>query len=165
MSLEAKALEYAVRMHGKQTRKYTGEPYIFHPIEVASIIRTVPHTSEMVAAAYLHDVVEDTDATIVDVERRFGSEVGRLVWYLTDISRPGDGNRAKRKAMDREHLAGAPPEAQTIKLADLISNTSSIRAYDPDFWIVYRREKRALLQVMLSGDRGLYDRAMRLCEE
>lgn len=163
-NIEVAALEYAIIAHGNQKRKYTGEPYIVHPVEVANIVRGVTHTPEMIAAAYLHDVVEDTDATIVDIETAFGPTVGRLVWHLTDISRPEDGNRAKRKEMDCRHLAAAPAEAQTIKLADLISNTQSIREHDPDFWRVYRREKLALLAVMTAGDRDLYYRAMRLCE-
>lgn len=164
-NLEAAALEFAIMAHGKQLRKYTGEPYIVHPVDVARIVRTVPHTPEMVAAAYLHDTVEDTDATIVDIELRFGSSVGRLVWHLTDISRPGDGNRAVRKKMDRDHIAAAPAEAQTCKIADLISNTKSIKEFDPDFWRVYRREKLAMLEVLTLGHRVLHAVATKLCEE
>jgi (p)ppGpp synthase/HD superfamily hydrolase len=138
-----------------QLRKYTNEPYIVHPAEVVSIVRSVPHTEAMVAAAWLHDVVEDTGVTIETVRAEFGEEVADLVGWLTDVSRPEDGNRAHRKARDREHTAAAPAEAQTVKLADLISNTRSIMAHDPKFAVTYLEEKQALLAVMTRGDATL----------
>ena len=138
-----------------QLRKYTNEPYIVHPAEVVSIVRSVPHTEAMLAAAWLHDVVEDTGVTIETVRAEFGEEVADLVSWLTDVSRPEDGNRAHRKARDREHTAAAPAEAQTVKLADLISNTRSIMAHDPKFAVTYLEEKRALLAVMTRGDATL----------
>jgi guanosine-3',5'-bis(diphosphate) 3'-pyrophosphohydrolase len=113
----------------------------------------------MIAAAYLHDVVEDTPVTLEAIELEFGAEVARLVEELTDVSRPEDGNRKTRKAIDREHSAAASPEGQTIKLADLIDNSETITKHDPDFAKVYMREKRALLEVMSDGDRDLQARA------
>ena len=144
-----------------QLRKYTNEPYIVHPAEVVSIVRSVPHTEAMLAAAWLHDVVEDTGVTIETVRAEFGTEVADLVSWLTDVSRPEDGNRAHRKARDREHTAQAPAEAQTVKLADLISNTRSIMAHDPKFAVTYLEEKRALLAVMTRGDATLMAMARR----
>ena len=159
--LEARALAFAKAAHESvgQRRKYTGEPYIVHPMAVAELVRSVPHTPQMVAAAYLHDVVEDTPVTIEEVRVEFGPEVGELVDWLTDVSRPEDGNRRVRKELDRQHLAKAPPAAQTIKLADLIDNTLTIREHDPSFWRVYRREKQALLEVLTAGDQTLWKRA------
>jgi hypothetical protein len=78
---------------------------------------------------------------------------------MTDISQPQDGNRATRKAIDREHTARAPAEAQTIKLADLISNSKSIMKHDPAFAKTYLEEKRLLLEVMTKGDKGLHELA------
>ena len=144
-----------------QLRKYTNEPYIVHPAEVVSIVRSVPHTEAMLAAAWLHDVVEDTGVTIETVRAEFGAEVADLVSWLTDVSRPEDGNRAHRKARDCEHTAAAPAEAQTVKLADLISNTRSIMAHDPKFAVTYLEEKRALLAVMTRGDATLMSIARR----
>ena len=86
----------------------------------------------------------------------FGPEVAVLVSWLTDVSKPEDGNRAHRKAMDRAHTAEAPAEAQTIKLADLISNSKSIMQYDPAFAKTYLEEKRLMLEVMTKGDRSLH---------
>lgn len=167
-ALEEKALAFATTAHASidQRRKYTGEAYIVHPIAVAEIVRSVPHTPEMIAAALLHDVVEDVPwVRVVDVAAEFGSRVAGLVGWLTDISMPEDGNRAARKALDREHIAKAPPAAKTIKLADLIDNTSTIKERDPDFWKVYRLEKLALLEVLKDGDATLWARAAAQCEE
>jgi len=154
-----RVLEFATAAHGDQKRKYTGEPYIVHPIAVAEIVKTVPHTDEMVAAALLHDVVEDTHVTIDQIQDNFGDKVAELVGWLTDISRPEDGNRRTRKALDRIHSANAPADAQTIKLADLIDNTLSIEKYDPGFYKVYKEEKIELLKVLTKGDPSLLLRA------
>jgi (p)ppGpp synthase/HD superfamily hydrolase len=110
----------------------------------------------MVAAAWLHDVVEDTGCTFTDIHMAFGIDIATLVGWLTDVSKPEDGNRAVRKAIDRAHTAEAPAEAQTIKLADLISNSKSIMQHDPAFAKTYLAEKRLMLEVMTKGDRGLH---------
>jgi (p)ppGpp synthase/HD superfamily hydrolase len=148
-------LKFATKAHSSQKRKYTGEPYIVHPIAVSEIVKTVAHTDEMVAAALLHDVVEDTDVTLDQIKDKFGSKVAELVGWLTDISRPEDGNRKTRKAIDRDHNARAPAEAQTIKVADLIHNTQSIEKHDPNFWKVYKEEKIKLLSVLTEADQTL----------
>lgn len=157
-SLEKRALAFATKAHDSidQRRKYTGQAYIVHPTAVAEIVRSVPHTPEMIAAAYLHDVVEDTPVTIEEIEVEFGPRVKELVGWLTDVSKPEDGNRELRKSIDRQHSAEAPAAAQTIKLADLIDNTLTISKYDPTFWVRYRREKIALLAVMQRGDPTLW---------
>jgi (p)ppGpp synthase/HD superfamily hydrolase len=162
MDVVRKAQVYAQAAHAAvgQRRKYTGEPYIVHPAEVAKIVAGVPgSTPDMVAAAWLHDVVEDTGCTYTDVHMAFGADIAALVGWLTDVSQPHDGNRVVRKAMDREHSARAPAEAQTIKLADLISNSRSIVKHDPAFARTYLEEKRMLLAVMTKGDPGLYAEA------
>lgn len=115
----------------------------------------------MICAAWLHDTVEDTPATLDEVERVFGFEVAALVEMLTDVSKPSDGNRAVRKAIDREHTAKASPQAKTIKLADLIDNTRSITEHDPKFAAVYLAEKALLLEVLRDGDATLLEIARR----
>jgi (p)ppGpp synthase/HD superfamily hydrolase len=162
MDIVRKAQVYAMAAHAAvgQKRKYTGQPYIVHPAEVASIVARVPGaTPDMVAAAWLHDVVEDTGCTYTDIHMGFGADIATLVGWLTDVSKPEDGNRAKRKAIDRAHTAEAPAEAQTIKLADLISNSRSIMEHDPEFAKVYLEEKRLLLEVLTKGDPGLHAEA------
>jgi (p)ppGpp synthase/HD superfamily hydrolase len=122
-------------------------------------------TDAMVAAAWLHDVVEDTGVTIETIRAEFGTEVAELVGWLTDVSRPEHGNRAHRKALDRAHSAAAPAEAQTVKLADLIANTRSIMAHDEAFAKTYLEEKRLLLAVMTKGDATLMAEARKFIGE
>jgi (p)ppGpp synthase/HD superfamily hydrolase len=154
MNTVERAKVFATAAHAAvgQTRKYTGEPYVVHPMEVASLVESVGGTEAMVAAALLHDVLEDTGVTVDVLEEQFGSEVADLVLWLTDVSKPDDGNRSTRKALDRQHSAAAPAAAQTIKVADLISNTRSIVAHDPGFAKVYLEEKRLLLDVLTRAD-------------
>lgn len=151
--------------HTDQKRKYTGEPYVTHCFEVADYVARYGGTPEMIAAAILHDTVEDTANTIEDIEREFGTTVAEYVGWLTDVSKPEDGNRAARKRLDREHIARAPAEAQTIKLADLISNTRSIVAHDPGFARTYLAEKALLMGVLAKGDNRLYRIATNYLEE
>ncbi|NQZ53242.1 MAG: HD domain-containing protein [Piscirickettsiaceae bacterium] len=167
MSLIRRAKRFAEERHGEinQIRKYTGEPYITHPAAVAKIVASVKHTDEMIAASWLHDTVEDTRATTEDIYDLFGSEVGYLVQCVTDVSKLSDGNRAVRKALDRNHIAQASAGAQTIKLADLIHNTLSIVEHGGDFAKIYLAEKRLLLDVLRDGDKDLWARAYWLARQ
>lgn len=162
--LVARALAFATEAHASidHVRKYTGEAYINHPIEVMEIVRGVPHNDEMLAAALLHDTIEDTPVTRDDIEREFGEKVAVLVMELTDQCH--EGNRAARKAAEAARLGTISPEAQTVKLADFISNTRSIVEHDPGFAKVYLREKANVLAVMTSGDASLYEQAGGLIE-
>jgi (p)ppGpp synthase/HD superfamily hydrolase len=165
MAIVERARVFATAAHAavKQVRKYTFEPYIVHPAEVAGIVDALEGaTFEMVAAAWLHDTVEDTGVTIEVIRAEFGNEVAELVSWLTDVSKPEQGNRAVRKAIDREHTAMAPAAAQTVKLADLIANSRSILAHDPAFARVYLEEKRMLLEVLTRGDATLMAQARRI---
>jgi len=165
MNLIRMAAIFATNAHEGQKRKYTNEPYIVHPITVAIAISQLNMASEVIAAAVLHDVIEDTDATYEDISREFGREVADLVMEVTDVSKSGDGNRKIRKEIDRQHLANASPEGQTIKLADLIDNTSSIVDGDPGFAKVYMAEKKLLLEVLKDGHPLLYNKANNLVNQ
>lgn len=131
---------------------------------VARLVATVPHTSYMLAAAWLHDVVEDTPITQAEIEAVFGREISELVEYLTDVSRPDDGNRKIRKALDREHTANSSPDAKTVKLADLVDNSKSITNYDPNWARIYLKEKRSLLEVLEKGHPNLMAKARQFCQ-
>lgn len=158
-SLEEKARKFATRWHYGQLRKYTDEPYITHCEAVAGIVRSVKHVPEMVAAAWLHDTVEDTACTLSDIEAVFGESVARLVSEVTKVSSHWNGNRAHRVAMDNAHYRKASPQGQTIKLADLIHNTASIVDYDPKFAKTYMKEKAELVPFLTEGDPALRARA------
>ncbi len=161
MNLYEKARLFATAAHAAcgQIRKYTGEPYIVHPIEVADLLteycRAVDVSNEMLAAACLHDVLEDTKVEYELLRAEFGIEVADMVLWLTDVSTSADGNRSTRKEIDRARIALAPADVQTVKVADLISNTRSILAHDLNFARVYIREKELLLGVLIRADAGI----------
>jgi (p)ppGpp synthase/HD superfamily hydrolase len=142
-----RAVMFGARAHEAQTRKYTGEPYIYHPIEVAS--QLVDHygtvSPEILCAALLHDTVEDCEVTFTEIEREFGVEVRNLVFWLTDVCPKAWGNRATRKDLEVEKLRHGPVDAQVIKLSDMWSNTKSIVAHDPNFAVTYLQEKGAAM--------------------
>ena len=155
MSLAYNAMMFARDVHKDQVRKYTGNPYTDHLAEVVGVAMSVGwhaaliHPDKFMATAWLHDCVEDQGVTPDQLEKRFGLEVTMGVMYLSDTE---TGNRAQRKAASRERLAKAPGWVQTIKVADLISNTSSIVKHDPEFAKVYLAEKVLLLDVLERAD-------------
>ncbi len=163
MELVERAREYAINAHKRidHRRKYTQQPYAIHLAEVAKLVSSVTDNPEIIAAAWLHDVVEDTSATLFDIETEFGKGVAALVEDLTDVSKPSDGNRATRKSIDRQHLAQASPEAQTVKLADLIDNCQDICKNDKRFARVFLEEMDPLLNVLQLGDPSLYELAQK----
>lgn len=160
-SLVTKAIYFAIAAHEavKQKRKYTNEPYWKHPERVAGLVALNGGSDEQIAAAWLHDTVEDTGVTIETIETLFGEEVANLVSDLTDVSKPEDGNRATRKAIDCAHTALASSEAKTIKLADLIDNTACIIEHDVNFAKIYLKEKEIMMKVLTQGDPALYAQA------
>lgn len=140
------AIAFAAIAHAGQRRKYTGEPYICHPIEVMQLVALANGEEDLLIAAVLHDVIEDTPVTHREIRRRFGERVEAIVVGLTEV--PIDGNRATRKNAERVRLSLESAEVQIIKCADLISNTLSIVEHDPGFARVYLREKTQLLVSM-----------------
>jgi len=139
---------FAMKAHDGQKRKYTGEDYIVHPMAVSRMVSLYGGSLVQQAGALLHDVVEDTDHTLAEIDTLFGSEVATLVEWLTDTSRPEDGNRAIRKAIDRKRLAEAPVEAQFVKLADLIDNSKTIFVFDKSFTPMFKAEMALLVKDM-----------------
>ena len=161
-----RAIEFATQAHKGQFRKYTGEPYINHPLAVMEIVKGVPgHTEEMLVAAVLHDVVEDTDVSLMQIQEEFGSVVSELVLHLTDISTPEDGNRLKRKRKDAQWYAQGSAQAQTIKVADFIDNTKDIAQHAPRFWEVYKMEKLYALDLLQEADVDLWHQAHIIIKE
>jgi len=165
MDIIEKAIAFATEAHEGQVRKYTGLPYIIHPLAVASKVAEVTDDKNMYCAAILHDVVEDTKFSLDDIKYSFGADIEELVFWLTDISQPKHGKRSVRKSIDREHIGRAPKEAKTIKLADLIHNTQSIVKHDERFAKVYMQEKRLLLDVLQEGNEELHKQASHIVFE
>lgn len=122
-----KAAEFAAKAHAGAMRKGSGIPYIYHPMEVALIVAQMTDDEEVIAAAYLHDVLEDTSATAEEILQAFGERVLRLV-----LSKTEDKSKTwqERKASNIEHLRHASYEEKLLSLADKLSNTrSSARDY------------------------------------
>lgn len=159
MSLIDSARWFASLAHCGQVRKYSADPYVTHCERVAALCDEALAADEVVAAAFLHDTIEDTPTTFDNLVTCFGRKVATLVLEVTEFSVKSDGNRALRKALDRRYLARVSPEAQTIKLADLIDNTSDIVMNDPDFARVYLEEKALLLPLLKYGSPILMKKA------
>lgn len=163
--MQEKALEFARKAHEGQQRKYTEEPYIEHPKRVAAIVETVPHTEEMICAAYLHDVVEDTPISHEEIQKSFGPKVAKLVHELSDEYMKEaypDLNRKERKKRETARQAEMSTEAKTIKLADVIDNTRDIIKNDRNFARRYIPEMEALVEALQGGNFKLL---MRACYE
>jgi len=145
-----KATIYAGAAHAAvgQFRKYTGEPYITHPLAVSRLVQAYGGCDDMIAAAILHDVVEDTAITIDDIRREFQLPIANMVDSLTDVSKKEDGSRAVRKGKDRDHTSAGSYGAQFIKCADMMHNAHSIIEFDKKFAKVFMSEKKQLLDVM-----------------
>lgn len=149
-----KAIQLAALAHSGQTRKYSGLPYIVHPLSVMStLLRNGITDVDILSAAVLHDVVEDTNTTLRHIQNVFGRRVAQLVEELTEPEH--SGNRLERKAKEAERLGKVSVDAQTIKCADLIDNTADIAENDPAFAKVYIREKAQTLLKMSKADQRL----------
>jgi guanosine-3',5'-bis(diphosphate) 3'-pyrophosphohydrolase len=126
------ALEQARSDHEGQVRNGSGGmPYIEHPVRVAALLDEHGYGDEVLAAALLHDVVEDSDTTLDELREKFGAEVAGLVGAMTDDESIDDYR--ERKAEHRERLAAAPTEAMAIYGADKLTNSRTLRAaYDEE---------------------------------
>ena len=152
-------LDFATKAHGTQLRKYTNDPYIIHPIAVAKMVKDMGGDDNMVYAALLHDVLEDTDVTHSQL-RTFlfqnfdvadATDILSLVVDLTDVftkdSFPQQ-NRKLRKTNEAKRLGVVSDRAKLIKVADIKHNSESITMYDPKFAKVFLAEKDVLLQYL-----------------
>lgn len=146
-----KALHFATQAHLFQKRKYTDEEYIVHPVEVKTILEYSGFTNtNLLAAALLHDTIEDTNTTVTKLIETFGYSITAIVLELTEPKH--EGNRKLRKELELERIRNISFAGKTIKLADLMSNTVSIAKYDLKFFEVYGREAMDLLLYPLHPD-------------
>ena len=120
------AYELLITKHEGQRQKVNGRPYVEHPISVANDVREAGFDPEMVAAALLHDIVEDSDVTVEELRDRFGDRVATLVDAMTDVIEVTPYER--RKALHRERIVAAGPEAAAIFAADKLNNIRALRA-------------------------------------
>jgi (p)ppGpp synthase/HD superfamily hydrolase len=119
------AYDLAHGAHDGQQRKDNGAPYLTHPLRVAQLVEEASFDEEVVAAALLHDVVEDSEINLSDIARRFGPRVAEIVSALTE-----DGsieNYEQRKAEHRDRVEAAGPDAVAVYTADKLANLRDMR--------------------------------------
>ena len=128
-SLLDRAILFAVRAHAGTERRGKGFPYIVHPMEAMEIVSTMTADQELLAAAALHDTVEDTDVTVEQLRAEFGDRIAGLVAAESDafvegVSEEDSWHARKQAAIDR--LARAPHDAKMVALGDKLSNMRAI---------------------------------------
>lgn len=124
-----RAIVFAVRAHAGTERRGKGFPYIVHPMEAVEIVATMTRDQELLAAAVLHDTVEDTDTTVEQIRTEFGDRIASLVASESDIvldgvSEEDSWHARKQAAIDR--LARASHDAKIVALGDKLSNMRAI---------------------------------------
>lgn len=152
--LVEKAAEYAKECHKHQLRK-TGEPYFIHPEGVAKITAEWTNDPDTIAAAYLHDVIEDTGKDFEDIESRFGKKVAHYVSLLSrDFRKPKPVSlREFRKVLFK-----APPPVKLIASADALHNAST--PADKEFMIRWFKKIKKNLKAVTQGKLGIYRKAI-----
>ena len=134
VNLICRAFNFAYQLHEGQTRK-SGEPYIAHPIAVASLLRSLGGDSVTIAAGFLHDVVEDTEVTPAEIEEMFGKQVRLLVEGVTKLSKFNFSSTTERQAENfrRMFLAMATDiRVIVVKLADRLHNMRTLDHLKPE---------------------------------
>lgn len=132
IKLYTQCLEMATHFHRKQTRKSNGDPYIIHPISVANLICNVGNVDHPVilSAAVLHDVVEDTEATLIDIEK-ISPAVASIVAEVTDNK---SLSKVERKKLQVKNAPGKSYGAKLVKLADKLNNLEDMKIQRPVGW-------------------------------
>jgi (p)ppGpp synthase/HD superfamily hydrolase len=149
IGLVNKAESYARLAHKGQTRKYTGVPYISHPERVARRVSEFTNDKNVVAAAWLHDTIEDCGITYDELMEEFNKEVADIVWNLTNPSKwYPELSRTDRKKMDREHLKQCSEKVQLIKCIDRIDNLNEMKEAENSFKLLYSKESILLSEVL-----------------
>ncbi len=143
------AADLAARSHSGQYRKGRARhPYVNHPCAVAALVAAAGADADTIIAALLHDTVEDTEVTLEKIRGDFGDRVAALVEDLTSPAAWDDQPLEQKKRRQAEHIAGCPPAARLVKLADQISNLRDLREglddYPPSRSAIYLEGARAI---------------------
>jgi len=141
LALLFRALAFAAHKHRDQRRKDAeASPYINHPIALAEVLAGEGGVTdvEVLAAALLHDTIEDTDTSLAELQEQFGAGIAAMVAEVTD-----DKNlpKAERKRLQIEHAAALSPGAKLVKLADKICNLRDVADRPPSKWELERRQE------------------------
>ncbi len=138
------AFQFAYDLHGDQKRK-SGEPYICHPIAVAGLLRDLGGGAATIAAGFLHDVVEDTDIKIAEIEERFGAETAHLVEGVTKLSKFEFSSKKEQQAENFRRMFVAMAQdirVIVVKLADRLHNMQTLDHLRPDRQLAIAHETR-----------------------
>jgi (p)ppGpp synthase/HD superfamily hydrolase len=168
--------DFADTAHGEQLRKYTPERYIVHLVRVMELCRPYTASLPVLAAALLHDVLEDTATSKSDMHRFLlsvmnegdAAQTVQLVIELTDVyTKPKfpRWNRRKRKRKEAQRIEQTSADAQTVKYADIMDNCREIAVQDPEFAGLFLLECKLLLQKIPKGNRELYEQAQKTVDE
>lgn len=165
-------MDFVIFQHRNQKRKYTGNPYEVHLKAVAARVKRYTNDNLSVAAAFCHDLFEDTECTEIALLNAL-SEAGytkkeaikiiALVWELTDEfekEKYPTLNRRQRKSEEAKRLWSVSPKAQQVKYADLIDNAIDLTHNDKGFAKVYLGEMERILEKMDKGNPELYQKAL-----
>jgi (p)ppGpp synthase/HD superfamily hydrolase len=137
------AYDLLTSQHDGQRQRVNGRPYVEHPISVAKTVSDAGYDQELVAAALLHDIVEDSELTVDDLRERYGDRIADLVGAMTDEGEVKPYER--RKALHRQRVAGGGPESVAIYAADKLDNMRALRsAYAEEGEAVGERFKQPL---------------------
>ena len=139
--IEAKAKNLAIDAHKHQ--KYGEHPYITHLADVVARVKTITQDPEIIAAAWLHDTVEDTEVTIEQIKQQFGDNIANIVWAVT-----GHGENRKEKMANAISKIAQTPGSELVKSADRLSNVSASLANNPKKLKMYRDEHKDLSPVL-----------------
>ena len=148
-----KAIVFAVRAHRNTERRGKGFPYIVHPMEAVEIVATITPDQELLAAAALHDTIEDTDVTVEDIRREFGDRIAELVYAESDrftegVSEEDSWHARKQAAIDR--LRNASHDAKIVAMGDKLSNMRAI-------WRDYQTQGDALWNIFHVKDKASHE--------
>lgn len=145
-----RAIIFATQVHHGTERRGKGFPYIVHPLEAMAIVATITNEPELLAAAVLHDTIEDTSVTYEDIKNEFGERIANLVAKETDV-RTDDSGRSlswhERKQRDMDNLRNSSLEVKIVALGDKLSNMRAIardyRTKGDELWQIFRIKDKA----------------------
>ena len=148
-----RAIIFAVKAHHNTERRGKGFPYIIHPLEAVEIVATMTTDQELLAAAALHDTIEDTDVTVEQIRAQFGDRIAELVHSESDqftegVSEEDSWHDRKKAAIDR--LAAASHDAKIVALGDKLSNMRAI-------WRDYQVKGDALWSIFHVKDKASHE--------
>jgi (p)ppGpp synthase/HD superfamily hydrolase len=167
---------FARQAHGDQRRKFADEPYVNHLVRVMETCQQYSSDIAVLSAALLHDTLEDTGTSIVEIRNFLLPLLGedktertvKLVEELTDVytkKKYPQWNRRTRRTKETVRLSKTSPDAQTIKYADILDNSLDIHKAESDFTRVFLFECRDILKTIPAGDKALYQKAIETVQQ